>query len=288
MLLVSRAAGTTDRGLRDASHQAKEQAENFPVAFRLLPRARRQHLRAVYDVVRTIDDLGDEATGDRTALLTAFQADLATVWQGGRPQAVVLRRLQIAVAEAGLTQQPFDDLVAANLQDQRITGYATRVDLLGYCALSANPIGRLVLQVFDADSEQHRQLSDQACTALQLLEHWQDVAEDRRAGRVYLPVEDLTRHGVSATDLDASRSTPQVTALIAAETRWADELLEAGSALVPLLRGWARVAVSGYVAGGRATVQALQRPGVDVLATTPRPRRADQVRHGLSLVARGR
>jgi squalene synthase HpnC len=287
MLLVNRdpeagASGSREAASREAALQAKERAENFPVALRLLPQVPRRHLQAVYDVVRTIDDLGDEAAGDRVAQLDAFRDDLTQVW-GGRPEHPVLRRLQPAAAV--VSEEPFADLVAANLQDQRVSSYATRTDLLGSCALSANPIGRLVLQVFGVDTPERRALSDDVCTALQLLEHWQDVAEDRRAGRVYLPASDLARHGVRIEDLDRTRSTPQVSALLQGQTTWAAQLLDSAVPLVRGLNGWARVAVAGYAAGGRATVLALRRPGVDVLQVTPRPTRSDTARLGLRLLA---
>lgn len=272
MTMSTPAAGRTRPAL-----PALERAENFPVALRALPARLRRHLRAVYAVARVIDDLGDEAVGDRVALLEAFRADLARVWQDGPPVAPVLQQLAVTVRETGLTQEPFDQLVKANLQDQAVHAYATVGDLLAYCRLSADPVGRIVLQLFDAADDVTVGLSDRVCTALQLLEHWQDVAEDRRAGRVYLPAEELAAHGVSPADLDAPTSSPAVRRLIAAETDRAAAMLDAGAPLVGLLHGWARVAVAGYVAGGRATVAALRRPRTDVLAATPRPRRRDML-----------
>src|SRR5262245_16007621 len=167
----------------DAELRAKERAENFPVAMRALPRRHREHLGAVYGVVRTIDDLGDEAAGDRGAQLDEFAADLAGIWEGREPRATVLRRLVPTVRARGLAAEPFQNLIEANRQDQRVHGYETYSDLLGYCRLSAQPVGRLVLSIFGAGSPERVALSDRICDALQLVEHWQDVAEDRRAGR---------------------------------------------------------------------------------------------------------
>ncbi len=244
----------------------------------MLPRRLRGHLVAVYDVVRWIDDLGDEAAGDRTALLTAFAADLATVWDGGEPRSAVLRRLVPTVAECRLDRQPFDDLVQANLRDQTVTSYRTYQDLLGYCALSAAPVGQMVLAIFDARSAENNLLSDRVCTALQLLEHWQDVAEDRAAGRVYLPQEDLDTYAVTHADLDQPRGTPEFRRLIQFQTERAVRLLESGAPLVGRLHGWARLAVGGYVAGGFAAARSIQAAGWDVLAGTPKTRRTDVVR----------
>ncbi|GAA1264480.1 squalene synthase HpnC [Pseudonocardia aurantiaca] len=279
--------------------RAAERAENFPVALRVLPARYRRNLVAVYDVVRVIDDLGDEDTGaadrDRTAQLRDFAADLATVWTGSPPRSPVLRRLVPTVRDCDLPQEHFDRLIAANLQDQRVGRYETWDELLGYCELSAVPIGRLVLAVFGvpapAGSAIERE-SDAVCTALQLLEHWQDVGEDRGRGRVYLPAADLAAFGVpeSALDapaidapaIDAPASSPALRALMAHETGRAVAMLDDGAALVGRLRGWARLAVAGYVAGGYAAADGLRRAGYEVLGGSPGTRRSDVARHLLT------
>jgi squalene synthase HpnC len=276
-----RAGGGADAYLRD-----REGAENFPVALRLLPADIRVHLGAVYDVARVIDDLGDQAPGDRVALLGAFRADLATIWQGGEPEAPVLRRLAESVRAKHLSHQPFDDLVEANLVDQEVATYATYEDLVEYCELSANPVGRIVLEVFEASTPERIELSDRICTALQIIEHCQDVAEDRRADRIYLPLEDLARFGVDPADLDATVASEPVRNLVEYEARRACTLLNSGTPLLDQLRGWARLAVRGYVAGGAAALLALRRARWDVLSSTPRARKIDVVRQ-LVAVSRG-
>ena len=268
--------------------RAKEHTENFPVAMRVLPARYRQHLTAVYGVVRTIDDLGDEASGDRLAKLDAFAADLRLVWQGGTPAAAVLRALVPTVRACALEPEPFLNLIEANRQDQRVGIYETYDDLRGYCRISAQPIGCLVLSLFGASSPSRVELSDRICDALQLVEHWQDVAEDRRAGRVYLPQEDLRRFGVAATDLDAAPTPAPVRQLMAFETGRAAELLASGAPLVGELRGWARLAVAGYVAGGLAAIDALRRTQWDVLSGAPAARHRDVARHALVMLLRGR
>ncbi len=279
-------AGTRDT----AALRAKERAENFPVAMRVLPGRLRAHLVAVYGFARSVDDLGDEATGDRSALLDDFAADLALIWDGGEPRSAVLRRLSETVRACGLPREPFENLVEANRWDQRIHRYASYDDLLAYCALSADPVGRIVLGIFRADraplDAAAIELSDRVCTALQLVEHWQDVAEDRRAGRVYLPAQDMATYGVTEVDLDDSQTPLAVRRLLAFETGRAEALLDAGPVLVGQLRGWARVAVAGYVAGGRAAIDGLRRAHWDVLARTPRVRRRDVLRHLARLLVR--
>jgi squalene synthase HpnC len=266
----------------------KRRAENFPVALRLLPRKLRADLIAVYGVARVVDDLGDEAPGDRIALLEAFRADLASVWETGRPEHPVLRQLVPAVATRGLAREPFDRLVQANLVDQRVHRYATYAQLREYCTLSADPVGRIVLAVFGVADPVATELSDRVCTALQLIEHWQDISEDRRAGRVYLPQEDLAAFGVTEAELDAPPgqgvASPALRRLMAFEITRAAELLDSGAPLLGLLHGWARLAVAGYVAGGRAALDALRRSisargDGDILRGPPRPRRRDVLRH---------
>jgi squalene synthase HpnC len=258
---------------------AWEKGENFPVALRLLPRDLRADLRAVYAVVRTIDQLGDAAPGDRTAALHGFRRDLATVWTTGRPQSPVLAALVAAVRRRDLPRGPFDLLVAANLQDQRVTRYECFSDLLDYCALSAAPIGRLVLAAFGAASPERVALADRVCAGLQVVEHLQDVAEDRRAGRVYLPLEDLAAHRVRESDLDAASASPALRRLICAELDRVTGLLDAGGPLLADLSGWARLAVAGFLAGGGAAVDGIRRVDCDVLPGTPGVRRHDVARH---------
>jgi squalene synthase HpnC len=275
--------------------------ENFPVALRLLPARYRRHLLAVYGYARAVDDMGDEAPpGERARLLDDLEADLGRLYRfqgpdaggpgrpGEPPRLGVVRALAGVVAECAVPQSAFLDLIQANRQDQIVTRYATFGDLVGYCELSANPVGRIVLHVFGAVSPDRLVLSDQVCTALQLAEHWQDVAEDYRAGRIYLPAEDLARFGVSEADLAAPTASAQVRELMAFEVRRARMLLDQGAPLIGNLRGAARVAVAGYVAGGRAALAAIEGAGYDVLRVTPKPRRGRLVREVLTAYATGR
>jgi squalene synthase HpnC len=283
-----RAAGAASTAAAVLGAQAAGQAaaENFPVALRLLPRRYRAHLAAVYGFARTADDMGDEAApAERLGLLDELEADLRRLYRlvppsvpgepagAGRdaPRLPVVRALAATVVACQIPAQPFLDLIEANRQDQLVSRYPAYGDLLAYCRLSANPVGRIVLHVFGAATPEREALSDQVCTALQLAEHWQDVAEDLRAGRVYLPQEDLAGFGCTEGDLAAPRAAPQVRALMAFEEQRARALLDAGAPIVGTLRGAARVAVAGYVAGGRAALAAIAASGHDVLRATPRP-----------------
>jgi squalene synthase HpnC len=293
---------------------AQASGENFPVALRLLPGRYRRRLAAVYGFARAVDDMGDEAPpGDRARLLDALEADLGRLYQfqdpalrespapdapareavardavPQAPQIGVVRALAAVVGECAVPQQAFADLIRANRQDQVVSRYPAFSDLAGYCRLSANPVGRIVLHVFGAATPERMILSDRVCTALQLAEHWQDVAEDFQAGRIYLPAEDMERFGCAESDLAAPTAGPQLRALMAFEVERARQLLDEGAPLVGNLHGSARVAVAGYVAGGRAALAAIAGAGHDVLRATHKPRRGRLAREMLRAYAVGR
>ena len=259
--------------------------ENFPVALRILPVRYRQALLAIYDVARAIDQLGDAAPGDRVAALTAFRADLQRLRTGRQPSEQVLRNLAPYASRFALPLQCFDDLVEANLVDQRVTRYATFEALLGYCALSAHPVGRLVLAVFGQSTPTRAAWSDSVCAALQVLEHCQDVGEDRAAGRVYLPQDHLADGGLTEATLLRPATAPALRRVVLEQVASARELLRAGTPLVAQLRGWGRLAVAGYVAGGLATADAIERARGDVVTNAPvKPSRTTVLRHGIRLL----
>ena len=255
-----------DEAVRTDAMASRSAGENFPVALRMLPAARRRHLMAIYGFARITDDIGDEAPpAERAALLDELEADLGQL-RAGKARLPVIRALEPTICGLGVPEQLFIDIISANRQDQIISRYETFADLDGYCRLSANPIGRMVLYVFGEFSERRAELSDRVCTALQLAEHWQDVAEDYRAGRIYLPGEDLRAYGVAEADLAAPAASPRLLGLMTFETKRAAELLDSGAPLVGTLRGTARLAVGGYVAGGRAALDSIAAVGYDVLA----------------------
>jgi squalene synthase HpnC len=268
---------------------AKAEFENFPVALRMLPRTYRRHLMAVYVFARTADDIGDQApAAERLRLLAELEAEVRALFGGGQPALAAVSGLKRTVVECEIPMQPFIDLIRANQQDQVVRRYETFEDLAGYCRLSANPVGRIVLHVFGSFSADRAEQSDYICTGLQLAEHWQDVAEDFRAGRIYLPLTDMAAHGCSEHDLTAQHAAPAVRELMAFEVRRARSLIDTGAPLIGTLRGAARAAVAGYVAGGRAALAAIQAADYDVLAVTPRPGKARTVLELGTAFARGR
>ncbi|MEU1271774.1 squalene synthase HpnC [Streptomyces sp. NPDC005799] len=289
----------TERGTLD-----KAAGENFPVAPFFLPRAWRDDLMAVYGFARLVDDIGDGdlAPGgadarllgvspadaeDRLLLLDAFEADLDRVFSG-EPRHPLLRRLRPTVRRRSLTPEPFRALIAANRQDQLVSRYETYDDLLAYCELSANPVGRLVLSVTGTSTPERIRLSDAICTALQIVEHLQDVAEDLGRDRIYLPAEDMKRFHVQEADLATATAGASVRALVAYEAERARVLLNEGAPLVGSVQGRLKLLLAGFVAGGRAAVRAIAAAEYDVLPGPPKPGKVQLLREvGVTLRGEG-
>ncbi|GAA3860433.1 squalene synthase HpnC [Streptomyces sedi] len=275
-----------------AATLAKAAHENFPVAPRFLPRAWRDDLMAVYGFARLVDDIGDgdlppggadatllgvdrDHSDDRLALLDALSADLDRVFAatGPGPGHPLLAALVPTVRRTDLTPEPFRALIEANRVDQRVRRYETQSQLLGYCELSANPVGRLVLSVTGTATPERIRRSDAICTALQLVEHLQDVAEDLANGRVYLPATALRRFRVTERDLAQPTANASVRTLVAYQTDRARRLLDEGAPLVGSVNGRLRLLLAGFLGGGYAAAHAIAQAGYDVLAGPPRASR---------------
>src|SRR5215470_3916801 len=168
-----------------AASAAQAGSENFPVALRVLPKGPRDKLMRAYSFARFVDDVGDEAPGDRLALLDAVDKDVRSL-PSGTAALPVVQALR-ALVDLGTPLEPFLDLIEANRIDQRVKRYESFADLLHYCDYSAAPVGRIVLHIAGAATERNVADSDSVCNALQVLEHCQDVGEDARAGRIYVP-----------------------------------------------------------------------------------------------------
>jgi squalene synthase HpnC len=248
-------------------------SENFPVASRLLAKAQRAHLMAVYGFARLTDDIGDEAPGDRAALLDWLEGELHLA-ASGRATHPLMTTLADTIRELELPLEPFEALIAANRQDLTVTRYERFEDLAEYCQLSAVPVGRLVLMIFGADTAERRARSDNVCIALQVIEHLQDVAEDLRQDRVYLPLADLRAYGCSVEDLAAPQASTAVRRVVSFEAGRARRLLLAGPPLAASLRGRPAFAVCGFTAGGLAALDAIARAEYDVLGHACPPGRA--------------
>ena len=277
---------------------ARAHGENFPVASIVLPRRARSDLLAIYGFARLVDELGDgdlngagEGAGpgpaaeagpgagaakERLAALDWVEQELDRAF-AGQARHPLLVALQPTLRGRALTREPFARLIEANRVDQRVGRYQTWEQLRGYCALSADPVGELVLTVLGLATPTRVALSDSICTALQLTEHCQDVAEDLARGRVYLPAEDLQRFDCALDDLAAAHAGEPLRAVVAFEVARARGLLREGTPLIGQLRGRPRVAVAAFVAGGYAALEAIEHAGYDVLAGPPRATRRARV-----------
>jgi squalene synthase HpnC len=255
---------------------ARAQTENFPVASRVLPRRARTHLLAVYGFARLVDELGDAGErppAERLAALDWLEQELDRALRG-EAQNPLLVRLGETARACALSREPFARLIEANRVDQRVSRYETWEQLRGYCALSADPVGELVLGVLGLATPARIALSDSICTALQLTEHCQDVAEDLARGRVYLPAEDLRRFDCAEEDLAGEHASGPLREVLAFEVARARGLFTEGAPLIAQLRGRPRFAVAAFLAGGRAALDAIERAHYDVLAGAPRAGRA--------------
>jgi squalene synthase HpnC len=253
------------------SVMARAAGENFPVASRVLPQQLRAHLLAVYGFARLVDELGDCGPGDRLAALDWLSEELERAYEGAATHPLLVR-LAPTLRECALPRGPFLRLIEANRLDQSRNRHGTWGDLRAYCALSADPVGELVLGIFGAATPARVELSDRICTALQLTEHCQDVAEDLRQDRVYLPLEDLERFGCRIEDLHVATAGPALREVIAFQVARSRRLLEEGAPLIGELHGRARIAVAAFVAGGLAALDAIERAGYDVMAGPPKAR----------------
>jgi squalene synthase HpnC len=256
---------------------ARAGGENFPVASRLLGPRLRESLLAIYGFARLVDQVGDEVAGDRLALLDWLDSEIDRIYAGEIPDHPALRRMAGVVRESNIPPELLHRLVEANRVDQTVSSYATFDELMAYCALSADPVGRMVLHVFDAATPDRIELSDAICSGLQVTEHLQDVREDLARGRVYLPQDDLEQFGTSREDLATSPSPERVRTLIAFEVERARRLFDRGEPLIASLRGRQRLAITAFVTGGRAALAGIERAGFAVSDSPPRPSWPDRV-----------
>ncbi len=253
--------------------------ENFDVVGILVPKDLRAHLARLYAFCRHTDDLGDEggaSVEERLDALTAWSEDLERCW-GGQPEHPYLVALAHSVRELELPREPFFRLVEANRMDQRKTSYDTFADLRYYCRHSADPVGEMVLHSVGAATPETIALSDSICTGLQLANFWQDVRVDRDKGRRYIPQEDLARFGVSESDLASPIASDAFRRLVEFEVERARQLLLAGTPLVKLAPGGVRPALGGFVRGGLAILDRIEKQRYDVLARRPEVSRLAKV-----------
>ena len=251
---------------RYCAHVTKSHYENFSVVSLLLPRRLVPHFHAVYAYCRWADDLADETAGGAESLahLAWWRTELLACYSGS-PRHPVTVALRETIRRFNIPPEPFLNLLVAFEQDQRVKRYHTFEQLLGYCRHSADPVGRLVLHLFECFDEERAVLSDEVCTGLQLANFWQDVSRDYAIGRVYLPAEDRARFGWSESD----GCTPAFRELMQFQVERTKGFFDRGSKLLPLLPREARGTVELFVAGGRAILDAIERIDYEVWNMRP-------------------
>ena len=249
---------------------ARTHYENFSVVTWFLPTELRQDFYNVYAYCRISDDLGDEVGDPQISLelLDQWQAELEKCYEGA-PRHPVMVALQPTVRRFDIPLEPFADLLTAFRQDQRVTRYRTFDELVGYCRYSANPVGRLVLYLCGYRDPERQRLSDFTCTALQLANFWQDVVVDYSKGRIYLPQEDLSRFGVSESDIAGRRATPEFLEMMRFEVERAREWFQLGLPLAKNVRRELAIDIELFSRGGHAILEAIERQGFDVLRRRP-------------------
>ena len=249
---------------------ARTHYENFSVATWFLPKRLRQHFFNIYAYCRISDDLGDE-TGDPAAslqLLDEWERELNACYTGA-PRHPVFVALAGTVREFDIPKHEFSDLLTAFRQDQTTTRYETFDDLLGYCRNSANPVGHLVLYLCGYRDSERQQLSDFTCTALQFANFWQDVSVDYNKGRIYLPLEDLRKYGVSEEDVSSRRNSTAFREMMRFEVERAREWFERGLPLISKVDRELAIDLELFSRGGQEILNAIERQGYAVLGNRP-------------------
>jgi phytoene synthase len=255
--------------------------ENFPVASILLPPHLRRPIEAIYAFARSADDFADEGNwtaAERLAKLDAYTRELNRLEAGIASENPLFVELANVVQKYHLPVQLLRDLLDAFKQDVVQDRYADFAELLDYCRRSANPIGRLLLRLFNVDDPIRLKMSDGICSALQLINHWQDVAIDWRKndrGRVYLPQNEMRQFGVSDADIDQAVATPEWRALMAFQVSRAREMMNKGAPLAAIMPGRFGLELRLIVAGGLTILDKIDAVGGDVFNHRPMLTRLD-------------
>jgi len=249
-----------------------EHYENFPVASILLPRRLVPAVEAIYAFARGADDVADEGDArpeERLAELAEYEAALDALAAGRTPPHPMFARLAGVVAEFRLDLQPLRNLLSAFRQDVVTTRYPDYAALLDYCRRSADPVGRLMLALYGVDGDRNLREADAVCTALQLINFWQDVGIDIAKGRIYLPQEDLRRFGVAEQEIAAQADTAAWRALMAFEVERARALMLLGAPLATRLPGRIGWELRLVIQGGLRILERIERAQYDVFRRRP-------------------
>ncbi len=251
--------------------------ENFTLVSYLVPHKMRGHIVALYAFCRVVDDIGDEAPGDRLTLLDRFGEELRNTYRGS-PRHPVMVALQKTIEQFNLPEELFCRLIEANRIDQQKTRYLTFDELLDYCDHSANPVGRLFLMMFGYENEKLFSLSDSTCTGLQLTNFWQDLRRDFDMERVYLPQQDMERFGVTEEDLSRNAANDSLRELLRFQVERARDYLASGLPLIDHVRGHLRVDIALFSRGGLAILDKIESARYDTLQMRPTLNKQEKIR----------
>lgn len=261
---------------------ARNHYENFPVGSMLVPRSRRKHVYSIYAFARTADDFADEGyekgidEAERLANLDEWERELECCYQGRADNPIFIALAQTAM-ELNLPIQLFRDLLSAFRQDVVKRRYADFNEVLDYCTRSANPVGRLILLLFDYRDTHLHLLSDHICTALQLANFWQDVAVDIQKDRIYLPLDELARYGVTVEDLKNRRLTSQYASLLKFQVGRTKEIFEQGRVLPSLVGGRLSIELRLTWLGGMRILEKIEGLQFDTLTQRPSISTSDKI-----------
>lgn len=258
---------------------ARSHYENFLVASILLPRRLHQPFYNIYAFCRTADDVADESPTPQDALegLSFLQESIDRIFAGKTPTTGLFPALANTIATLKLSKNHFDDLLSAFRQDQHLTEYETTADLVAYCSRSANPVGRLVLEMAGSLNETTQPLSDSICTGLQLANFWQDVARDLKIGRIYLPEDQRVQFGVQRQMLENPKTPPELKALLSKLCDDAEACFRKGLPLADHVPRWLASDVKLFAHGGLATLDAIRKIDFDVLRSRPKVSKTKQM-----------
>ena len=254
--------------------------ENFPVASILMPKRLRRPVAAIYHFARAADDIADEGdlpNEERLAQLDAFRAELARIATNETPLTPLFHNLTVEIRQHALPMQPLYDLLDAFSQDVVQKRYANFDELLDYCRRSANPVGTLLLHLYEEATPVNIKYSDAICTSLQLINFWQDVAKDYAIGRIYLPLDELAQYGVSEEQIALGVADDAWRALMQFQVSRARAMMLSGAPLGSILTGRIGLEMRMIIAGGLRILSKLEAVQFDMFERRPVLRPLDWV-----------
>lgn len=274
---------SVDASFRYCEQLARGHYENFPVGSVLVPSNRRKHVYSIYAFARTADDFADEgyeadiSVETRMARLDEWQKKLQDSYRGVADDPIFIA-LSETIRELRLPVALFEDLLSAFKQDVTKTRYRDFDEVLDYCSRSANPVGRLILLLFDYRDEKLHRMSDDVCTGLQLANFWQDVSIDIRKDRIYLPADEMAHYDVTEDDLRSGHFTERYASLMKYQVERTHEIFNRGRMLPKLVSGRLAIELRLTWLGGMRILERIEEQGFDTLRSKPMITSLDKIR----------